>query len=273
MRNKKLYFLMIFTFALITVFAVNTYAQVPKGDDLTPTPPPKVPAADFSVDGANYLDVMYLRYSGDMFTMTGFGLGYNYVGAFDNTGFNVGFGVQYLTGEDDDGYFDMEFVAVPINANLAFRVAGTADSNNLILFGGIHYNYSYTNIQVDAGVIDADDHELEIHLRVYGPLLGAKANIKLGPTLNFIPYYALKRDIIDSDVYVDGESFDISIPSVTSHLFGFDIEIGAISVGTMLDMLNSSNNDMIIIYLTWNLDYKESTEKKSDEESSEKKSE
>ena len=262
MRNKKLYFLMIFTLALITVFAVNIYAQVPEGEDLTPTPPPKVPAADFSVEGANYLDVMYLRYSGDMFTMTGFGLGYNYVGAFDRTGFNVGVGVQYLTGEDDDGYFDMEFVAVPINANLAFRVAGTADSSNLILFGGIHYNYSYTNIQVNAGTYAGT--ELEVHLRVYGPLAGAKANIKLGPTLNFVPYYALKRDIIDSEVYVDGESFDISIPSSTSHLFGFDIEIGAISVGTMLDMINSSNNDMIIIYLTWNLDYKESSQAESE---------
>lgn len=253
---------MIFTLALITVFAVNIYAQVPEGEDLTPTPPPKVPAADFSVEGANYLDVMYLRYSGDMFTMTGFGLGYNYVGAFDRTGFNVGVGVQYLTGEDDDGYFDMEFVAVPINANLAFRVAGTADSSNLILFGGIHYNYSYTNIQVNAGTYAGT--ELEVHLRVYGPLAGAKANIKLGPTLNFVPYYALKRDIIDSEVYVDGESFDISIPSSTSHLFGFDIEIGAISVGTMLDMINSSNNDMIIIYLTWNLDYKESSQAESE---------
>ena len=262
MRNKKLYFLMIFTLALITVFAVNTYAQVPEGEDLTPTPPPKVPAADFSVEGANYLDVMYLRYSGDMFTMWGFGLGYNYVGAFDKTGFNIGVGVQYLTGEDDDGYFDMEFVAVPINANLAFRVAGTADSSNLILFGGIHYNYSYTNIQVNAGTYAGT--ELEVHLRVYGPLAGAKANIKLGPTLNFVPYYALKRDIIDSEVYVDGESFDISIPSSTSHLFGFDIEIGAISVGTMLDMINSSNNDMIIIYLTWNLDYKESSQAESE---------
>jgi hypothetical protein len=258
---KKLYFLivLIFTCALITVFSMNTYAQAPEGEDLTPTPPPKVPAADFSVDGANYLDVMYLRYSGDMFTMNGFGLGYNYVGAFDKIGFNIGFGVQYLTGEDDDGYFDMEFVAVPINANLAFRVAGTANSNNLILFGGIHYNYSYTNIQVDAGVFDAYDHELEIHLWVYGPLLGAKANIRLGPSLNFVPYYALKRDIIDSDVYVDGESFDISIPSATSHLFGFDIEIGAISIGTMLNMLNNTNNDMIVIYLTWNLDFKESS--------------
>jgi hypothetical protein len=258
MGNKKLYFLMllIFTCALITVFSMNTYAQDP--EDLTPTPPPKVPAADFSEDGANYLDFLYLNYQGEGFELTGFGLGYNHVGAFDRTGFNVGVGFQYLTGEDDDNTFDMKMFAIPINANLAFRIAGTADSSNLILFGGIHYNFSNTQVNIEP------DNDIEINLYVYGPLGGAKASLALGPMFKFIPYYALKRDIISADAWYNGESIDVSVPSATSHLFGFDIEIGAISVGTMLDMINSSNNDMIIFYLTWNLDYKESSATESE---------
>jgi hypothetical protein len=256
MGNKKLYFLMIFTFALITVFAMNTYAQ--DAEDFSPTPPPKVPAADFSEDGANYLDVMYLKYEGEGFELTGFGLGYNYVGAFDRTGFNVGFGFQYLTGENDDNTFDINMFAIPINANLAFRIAGTADSSNLVIFGGIHFNYSHTTVDIEP------DNDIEIDMRVYGPLGGAKASLAISPMFKFIPYYALKRDIIEADAYYNGESINISIPSATSHLFGFDIEIGAISVGTMLDMLNSSNNDMIIIYFSWNLDYKESSATESE---------
>ena len=72
MINKKLYSLvMLFSFALFALFSMNIYAQ--NTEDITPTPPPKVPAADFSEDGANYLDVMYLRYSGDDFELNGFG--------------------------------------------------------------------------------------------------------------------------------------------------------------------------------------------------------
>jgi hypothetical protein len=253
MASKRLYFLVLFfSFALFTLFSMNTYAQNP--EDMTPTPPPKVPAADFSEDGANYLDVMYMRYSGEDFELNGFGLGYNYVGAFGNTGFNIGFGFQYLTGENDDKTFDITMFAIPINANLAFRIAGTADSSNLIIFGGIHYNYSHTNVDIEP------DNNVEINMWVYGPLVGAKANLRLSPMVNFIPYYALKRDIIDADVYYNGELISgVDIPDVTSHLFGFDIEIGAISVGTMLNMLNNADSDMITIYLTINLDYKESS--------------
>jgi len=237
--------------------AVSTYAQ--DFDDFSPTPPPKVPAADFTADGAKYLDIMYLNYSGEGFDLTGYGLGFNYVGAFERTGFNVGVGFQYLTGEDDDGYIDMYFISIPLNANLAFRVAGEANTSNLILFAGLHYNYSYTEITADPGLIDAYEHDVELHLWVYGPLLGAKATIPLGRTVKFIPYYALKRDIIDAEVYVDGEEISgVDVPSATSHLFGFDIELGAISIGTMLDYFNSADNDMFLIYVTWNLDYGES---------------
>jgi hypothetical protein len=56
----------------------------------------------------------------------------------------------------------------------------------------------------------------------------------------------------------------VDVPSVTSHLFGFDIEIGAISIGTMLNMLNNADSDMIVIYMTINLDYKESSAKESE---------
>jgi hypothetical protein len=180
MANKKLYSLVLLSaFALFALISMNTYAQNP--EDITPTPPPKVPAADFSEDGANYLDVMYLRYNGEDFQLNGFGFGYNYVGAFDRVGFNIGFGFQYLTGENDDKTFDINMFAIPINANLAFRIAGTAASSNLILFGGIHGNYSHTEVDVEP------DIEVGINMWVYGPLVGAKANLRLSPMVNFIP--------------------------------------------------------------------------------------
>jgi hypothetical protein len=260
---KKVFFIcvmLLFISLSVTMVSAQDY------EDFSPTPPPKVPAADFTADGAKYLDILYLNYDGKGFEMTGYGIGFNYVGAFDQIGYNIGVGFQYLTGEDDDGYIDMYFISIPLNANLAFRVAGEAHTSNLVLFGGLHYNYSYTEITADPGLIDPYEHDVEIHLWVYGPLFGAKATIPLGRTVKFIPYYALKRDIIDAEVYVDGDEISgVDVPSATSHLFGFDIELGAISIGTMLDFFNSADNDMIVIYLTWNLDYGESKESPSDE--------
>ncbi len=79
----------------------------------------------------------------------------------------------------------------------------------------------------------------------------------MSPGVAFIPYYVFKYENYDAEVNVNGTVYDADIDSAGIHIFGFDIEIGAISIGAMLDMISNSDRDMIVISFTYNLDYDE----------------
>jgi hypothetical protein len=55
----------------------------------------------------------------------------------------------------------------------------------------------------------------------------------------------------------------MDIDPAAVHLIGFDIEIGAFSIGALLDMFSNANRDMIIVSFTYNLDYDEGTQSKA----------
>ncbi len=220
-------------------------------DKFKPTPPPQVPAADFNSVGRKYLDFTFLYADIDVVTLMGFGAGLNYVSMYKNLGWNVSGGAFYLTGDDEDGTMDITGVMVPLTANVAFRPYERPNGNCLIFFGGLHYSWTGVYVDMSSGM------EIDVSLRTYGPMFGAKAKFMMKPGLAFIPYWVFKYESYDGEVNVDGTVSDLDIDSAAVHLIGFDIEIGAISVGAMLDMISNSDRDMIIISFTYNLDYGE----------------
>lgn len=233
------------------VLLVGAFAA--DSDKYKPTPPPKIPAADFESGGRKYLDFTILYADMDVVTLRAGGVGFNYVGMIgDQVGWNVGAGLFYLTGEDDDKTMDITGGIIPLTANIAYRPYNVPGGNSLILFAGLHY--SWTGIYVDI----EPSTEVDVSLTTYGPMFGAKARIMITPTVAFIPYYVFKYDNYDAEINVDGTVSNLDIDPAAVHIIGFDIEIGAISVGAMLDMLNNANRDMIMISFTYNLDYEES---------------
>ena len=249
---KRGYSLAVLILALLLVAALPVQSIAQNAEDYKPTPPPKIPAADFIPQGRTYLDGTFLYMDADIFTMRGMGIGVNYVSMAGTLGWNFGISGLYLTGSDDDGTIDVNGLMFPLSANIAMRVAGTADSNSLILFGGIHY--SWTGIWVTV-----TDPALDIYfsLRTYGPMIGVKASIPLNRNTKLIPYYILKRESYDAEVTINGQYQTADIDDMVYHLFGFDIEIGAISIGALLDFITNADSDMIMISVTYNFDYVE----------------
>ena len=241
--------LALFASALLCVVLSPCTLFAAAEDKFKPTPPPKVPAADFETEGRKYLDFTFLYADMDVVTLKGLGVGLNYVSMYKNLGWNVSGGAFYLTGDDEDGTMDITGVMVPLTANFAFRPYERPDGNCLIFFGGLHF--SWTGVYVDM----SNGMEIDVSLRTYGPMFGAKAKFMMRPGLAFVPYYVFKYESYDGEVNVDGTVTDLDIDSAAIHLIGFDIEIGAISIGTMLDMISNSDRDMIIISFTYNLDY------------------
>jgi len=237
--------------ALLAFALCSVPAYSASEDKYKPTPPPKVPAADFESEGKKYLDFTFIYADLGVGTLKGAGIGFNYVSMVKELGWNFGAGLFYLTGEDDDNTVEITGGIVPLSANIAFRPYNVPGGNSLIFFMGIHY--SWTGLFAD---VEPDD-EFDITLRTYGPMFGAKARLMLRPGLAFIPYWVFKYENYDGEVNVNGTVYDLDIDSAAIHLIGFDIEIGAISIGAMLDMISNSDRDMIIISFTYNLDYDE----------------
>lgn len=246
---RSVFVVLVFALFFCTVVSGGLYAA--DSDKYKPTPPPKIPAADFDSEGKKYLDFTILYADMDVVTISGGGVGFNYVGMVRELGWNVGVGLFYLTGEDDDKTMDITGLIVPLTANFAFRAYNVPGGNSLIFFGGIHY--SWTGIYVDV----EPSTEVDVSLTTYGPMFGAKARIVLKPGLALIPYYVFRYENYDAEINIDGTVSNLDIDPAAVHLVGFDIEIGAFSVGAMLDMFSNANRDMIIISFTYNLDYNE----------------
>ena len=236
---------------LCVLFLISAGAVYADNSDLKPTPVPKIPVNDFDKGSQSIIDgsFVYQKTETDDITVTatGAGFGYNYVNSFDRVGWNAGAGFAYVTGGDSDDTVDVDIIAVPIMLNLAFRPFGTPDSFNAIIFGGIHYTYM--------GIfIDAYPNEIDLNIRASGPQIGIKASIPMGQ-FKILPYFLLQRVTFNADVNVNGYTSSISIPSETYKVIGFDIEIGSISIGTMLDLFTNADKNMISLSVSYNMDY------------------
>ncbi len=216
---------------------------------LTPTSPPKVPISDFGDGGHRVLDLMYMHYEFEDFSMDGGSVGFNYINNIDAVGYNLAFGAFYLNGGNAD--IDANAWAVPLNANLALRIAGSRDSSNLAVFGGLHYTYMW--IDVTAGTTD-----VYVYGPSYGPLFGVKAKLKFSETFSLIPFYIFQRFYFDYTVEVNGYAQDVDVDPVNAHLFGFDIELGPVSIGALFDMVNNSDTDKFTIIFSYDFDYSSS---------------
>ncbi len=248
-------FVFAMAFLICAVAAGGAYAD--DSDKYKPTPPPKIPAADFESEGKKYLDFTILYADMDVVTISGGGVGFNYVGMAKELGWNVGAGFFYLTGEDDDNTMNITGLIIPLTANIAFRPYNVPGGNSFIIFGGLHY--SWTGVYVDV----EPSTEVDVSIATYGPMLGAKARLVISPGVALIPYYVFRYENYDAEINVDGSVSNMDIDPAAVHLIGFDIEIGAFSIGALLDMFSNANRDMIIVSFTYNLDYDEGTQSKA----------
>lgn len=239
----------VFTFAF---FSGSAYSATT--DKFKPTPPPAIPAADFSSEGRVYLDFTGLYADIEDVTIKGIGAGINYVSMVKELGWNVSGSVFYLTGENDDNTAEVYGVMVPLTANIAFRPFSSPGGNSLIFFAGLHYSWTGVWVDIESGTTLT---EIDVYLTTIGPMFGAKARLMLRPGVAFIPYYVFKYENYDAEVVVDGVSQNVDIDSEGIQIVGFDIEIGAISIGAMLDAITNSDRRMYFITFTYNLDYGE----------------
>ena len=258
-RSVLQYAMLCFTMVMLTAVPSFSLDQ----SELRPTSPPRVPVADYGLHSHRIIDAMYLHYSFEDFTMDGVGIGYNYVNNLDKVGYNLGAGFFYLYGTDDDDTFDINVWNLPLNANLGFRIFGTPETNNLIIFGGIHYTYTWLEVVFDK-------YDIYVWGPAYGPLFGAKAKIRLNSTVSVVPYYIYQRTSFDYTVEVDGVEYDVDIKPVSSNLLGFDIQFGAFSVGALLDMLNNTDNDKITIIFSYDFDYMPAEQQPAAQETAER---
>ena len=242
--------------AACAFFLVPVNSCSASNDMYKPTPPPAIPAADFESNGRWYLDFTGLYADidtgDDSIVFKGIGVGVNYVGMVKELGWNVSLSCLYLTGENDDGSGDGTGVMTPATANIAFRPINNPSGNSLILFAGLHY--SFTGIWIDIGS-GSSMTEIDVYLRTYGPMFGAKARLMLKPGVAFIPYYVFRYESYDADVNYNGTWSTPSIDSEAVQIIGFDIEIGAISIGAMIDSIANADRKVYFITFTYNLSY------------------
>ncbi len=246
MTTKHLLSAILLSVIILLITSSPGFSQ--NSEELRPTQPPRIPIADYGGGGHRILDFMYLHYSFEEFDLDGASAGFNYVNDNDELAYNFGAGFLYMSGSGTG--FDIYNWNLPLNANLGKRVYGTKDGNSLMIFGGVHWTYTW--LLVD---LDAYDYDVYVYGPAYGPILGAKGKIKIDENISFIPFYIFQHAIFDLTVEVDGIEQDVDIDPVTSHIFGFDIQVGAWSIGAILDMLNNTDNDKITIMFTYDLDF------------------
>lgn len=253
MKKSYLLFITLGIIIFSTISSSNVYSQ--DTEEFRPTQPPRIPVTDYDIGPHNIFDVLYLHYSFEDFTLDGFGLGYNHVDMYDKAAYNLGAGFLYMEGSSTSLPEELEvYVAtLPLNGNIGYRIHGTANTNNIMIFGGIHWMYMW--MEVFYG-----DYDVYAYGPAFGPMGGLKAEFKITPTVSIIPYYVFQHTIFDITVEVEGYEQDVSIDPVTSNLLGFDIKIGAFSVGALLDALNNTDNDKITLFFTYDLDYRSGDE-------------
>lgn len=261
--KETIIFIFISFFSVI-IFITPSYTQ--DSDSFQPTQPPRIPVADYDIGPHRIVDFMYLNYSFEEFTLEGFGAGFNYVSTYNDMAYNLGIGIIKMKGSstDLDPELRVHDTNLPLNANIGLRISGNSETNNVMIFGGLHWMYSW--IDVTWGDVEASAYG-----PAFGPLFGIKGELKLNPSLSFIPYYVFHHSIFDIDVEVEGTTQSADIDPVTSHLIGFDIKIGGISVGALLDTINNTDNDKLTILCTYDLDYNTGNEEQNMADTGEKK--
>lgn len=241
MKVKVSFLKILFLVSALALFSPEVHGAL--SDGFSPSQPPRTPVTDFEEKPVSIIDIDYLNYSNDDIELNGYGAGYNYVTPF-GTGtkyaFNAGIGGVYFTGES--GSTSAEGGSIPLNANFGYKIKSNHNTPDAILFGGIHFAYTYIYVDTTAGV--------EINVWQWGPLFGLKGNIEVSENVNFIPYYALRIDFLYMDIYV-GDEYYYAEDTVVSHLLGFDIEINEISIGAMFDMFKSTEGTLIALNVSF----------------------
>jgi hypothetical protein len=241
------------TLSLNLVSLSPAFAEI-DSSKVTPSSPPRVPVTDYDTGSHRIVDLMYIHYDIDVATIDGGSIGFNYVNSYNELAYNLGAGFFYLQGSASDIDLDVYAPALPLNANVGVRLFGRPDTNNLMVFGGLHWTYTWI-------VITYETHDIYAYGPAYGPLFGAKAELKLSPSVSIIPYYIFQHVIFDVDIEYDGQPVNADVDPVTSHLFGFDIKFSGFSVGALLDTLNNTDNKKITIIASYDFDYSDSSER------------
>jgi len=233
-------------------------------EDLKPTQPPRIPVTDYDTGSHRVLDFMYMHYSFEDFDLDGGGIGFNYISNIDRLAYNLGAGITYLEGSASDIDLDIYAPSIPLNGNIGIRILGDPQSHNLMIFGGLHWTYMVMAMTLG-------DYDITLHGPAYGPMAGAKGEIKMTPSVSLIPYYIFQHTMYDMTVDYEGVEEDVDIDPVTTHLFGFDVKFSGFSVGALLDAMNNADNDRIMILFSYDFDYEDKTADMKDEEAEEDK--
>ncbi len=242
MNTVQKFITITFFLALTFTFPVSAFSSL--GDGFIPSQPPNLPIADYADESESEVKVDFLSYSNDDIDMKGIGAGYNYISPFGSANgyvFNVGIAATYMTAETDT--LDGDGFSIPINANVGMRLSGTHDKPGAVIFAGAHF--AFTHIYVG----DSDSTNIEVNVFQKGPMFGLMGEFAMSENTKFIPFYALRIDFVDMDIWVNGHYYSASDTAV-SHLIGFDIEINNVSIGTVLDMINNTDGKLIALTLS-----------------------
>jgi len=252
---KKLNILLIPTQVVILFLIISLKVYSQDAGEFRPTQPPRIPVTDYDSGSHRIFDFLYMHYSFEDFTLDGFGLGHNYVDMYEQAAYNIGVGFLYMEGSSNSLPEDLDvYVAtLPINGNIGYRIHGTRETNNIMIFGGIHWMYMW--FEAIYG-----DYDIYAYGPAFGPMGGLKAEFKVTPAVSIIPYYVFHHTIFDITVEFEGNKQNVDIDPVTSNLIGFDIKIGAFSIGALLDAFNNTDNDKITILFSYDLDYRSGDE-------------
>lgn len=187
-----------------------------------------------------------------------------------------------------EGNSSVGIVSFRIRGNVELQIFNTGDMG-MIFFIGPNYNYISMNIttpyyisyytgQTWYGYKDV----LTMTATMIGYQAGMQIDIGLDETIRFSPFFMITTtsgsvSIVDNPQVEFGgnsigSSYSADIPSTTAMSFGMDIYLGEISIGTLLQQLQSaqaSNQDATIIQFSVSYNWSNREEKMSSEKEAE----
>lgn len=232
------------SFLLLAVFF--TAAVLPAQDiDFRLMPAPPTPEADYGAEGTGGFDVGvgYARgwlKSGVSANMNGAIVGTVYRGVLlKRIGFTVvPLSATWVKGEIEG--FSADTWSLGSGFSAGFRIFGSAESYNAVLFGGGVYGWNLDRQDLSVG-----DYRLSTHF--FGYAIGAKFQIAPTKYIRIVPFYVYMGGgahyslEIDSAIPMAGGSWEGGLGYLDYHLFGLDFNIYGVSAKFIMNLLGEEN--------------------------------
>jgi hypothetical protein len=189
--------------------------------------------------------------------------------------------VPYFT--QPTGRATVSFLSMNGSFNLELQPVHT-ESFDIIIFGGVSYNYSSMSITSPFALIVPPPYSnagtyyygyqdtLTLTLTQYGYQFGTQIDLALSPGLRISPFFMMSA-MQGNATMIDktnasgsrGTSFSAKIPKTTSYSLGLDIIIQNVSIGSMLQQMqkaSETNRDTSVLILSATYHFEEDREAK-----------